>query len=102
MAYDQAHELPLRRELGERRTMSEKKMFGGICFLLHDHMLCAIGKQGFMFRVGVDQEAEALLRPGARAMEFSNRRMRGFVWVDRVRCRDADLRDWIALAERYV
>jgi TfoX/Sxy family transcriptional regulator of competence genes len=92
----------LRRALADHSGVSEKKMFGGICFMLRDHMLCGTGKPGFMFRVGEDQEAEALERPGATLMEFGRRRMRGFVWVDPSRCGERDLKKWIALAERYV
>jgi hypothetical protein len=77
-------------------------MFGGICFLLNDHMLCGTGRHGFMFRVGRDREAEALARPGATAMEMNGRRFRGFVWVDRNKCTDRSLRGWVALAQRYV
>ena len=88
----------MRTALDGRKGVAEKKMFGGVCFMLRDHMLCGTGKPGFMFRVGRDQEAEAL----ARLMDFNGRRMRGFVWVDPTHCDARALRRWIALAERYV
>jgi hypothetical protein len=92
----------MRTALGGHKGIAEKKMFGGVCFMLHDHMLCGTGKPGFMFRVGRDHEAEALARPGARLMNFNGRRMRGFVWVDPTYCDARTLRRWVALAERYV
>jgi hypothetical protein len=102
MAYDEAQAERLRRALAGRRAVSEKKMFGGICFMLRDHMLCGIGWHGLMFRVGEEREKEALARPGARLMAIGGRRMRGFIWVDPAQCRERDLARWIALAEQFV
>src|SRR6516165_9399136 len=48
----------------------EVKMFGGIGFMLNGNMLVAVSKRGLLACVGKDAEAEALLRPGARAMEM--------------------------------
>src|SRR5690606_39055471 len=92
----------MRRALGELRGVTEKRMFGGICFLLHDHMLCGTSKHRFMFRVGKGQESEALARPGAMPMEMNGRRFRGFVWVDGSECTDRDLSGWVTLAQGYV
>jgi hypothetical protein len=92
----------LRSALAGRNRVSERRMFGGVCFMLGDHMLCGAGKAGFMFRIGVTQEPQALRRPGARMMEFNGRRFRGFVWVDPARCQGRTLASWVAVAERYV
>lgn len=92
----------LRKALAGRRGIGEKKMFGGACFLLRGNMLCGTGKTDFMFRVGKDQDAAALARPGARSMDFTGRAMRGFVWVDPAECDAPALQDWIAMAETYV
>ena len=92
----------LQRALGRRRGVGEKSMFGGVCFLLRGNMLCGTAKQGFMFRVGQAQYAEALARRGARAMDFTGRPMQGFVWVDPAACDSRALKRWLALAERYV
>jgi TfoX N-terminal domain len=102
MAYDATQAERLRRALSGRRAVTEKKMFGGVCFMLRDHMLCGTGWEGFMFRVGEEREPQALARPGATLMEIGGRRMRGFVWVDPKKCKERDLADWVALAEGYV
>ena len=52
----------VRKTLAGRRAITEKKMFGGTCFLLRSHMLCGTGRTGFMFRVGRAQYAKALAR----------------------------------------
>jgi hypothetical protein len=92
----------LRRALEGRRGITEKRMFGGMCFLLRGNMLCGTGKMDFMFRVGKAQDAEALARKGARPMDITGRKLPGFVWVDPASCDARGLSRWIALAERYV
>jgi TfoX/Sxy family transcriptional regulator of competence genes len=91
----------LRRVLAGRKGVSEKRMFGGVCFLLRGNMLCGTAKSDFMFRVGKEQDAEALARPGARPMDFTGRKMPGFVWVDAA-CDARALKRWVDLAEKYV
>jgi hypothetical protein len=92
----------IRRPLAGRKHITEKKMFGGVCFLLRGNMLCGTGKADFMFRVGKDQDAEALSRKGARPMDITGRVMKGFVWVDPASCDSRALKRWIDMAERYV
>ena len=92
----------LRRAFAGRRSVSEKRMFGGVCFLLRGNMLCGTGKSDFMFRVGKQQNTEALSRPGARPMDFTGTVMKGFVWVDPASCDSRALKRWIAMAESYV
>jgi TfoX/Sxy family transcriptional regulator of competence genes len=59
------NEIRLRKALAGRRGITEKRMFGGVCFLLRGHMLCATGKNGFMFRVGKEQHSQALAKGAA-------------------------------------
>ncbi len=92
----------LRAALKGKRGVAEKKMFGGLCFLLRGNMLCGTGKADFMFRVGKAQDAAALKRPGARPMDITGRVMAGFVWVDPAKCDARSLKAWVAMAERYV
>lgn len=82
MAYDEGLAEILRGELAEREGISEKRMFGGVAFMLDGNMLCGVHPKGAMFRVGKDNEEFALAIPGARPMDFSARKMGGFVDVD--------------------
>jgi hypothetical protein len=91
----------VRRLLAGKRGVSEKRMFGGVCFLLRGNMLCGTARSAFMFRVGKAQDAAALARPGARQMDFTGRKLAGFVFVDPA-CDARALKRWIAMAERYV
>ena len=92
----------LRRALAGRRALTEKKMFGGVCFLLRDNMLCGAGRNGFMFRVGKEQHAAAKARKGAVPVRMSGRRLEGFFWVDPDASDARSLKSWLALAEDYV
>jgi hypothetical protein len=85
-----------------RRVVTEKKMFGGYCWMLRGNMLCGVEVGRYMFRVGPDLEAEALSRPGATPMDITGKPMKGFVWVDGRAAKGAALTKWIALAESYV
>lgn len=82
MPYDAGLAEILRGDLAGRSGITEKRMFGGLAFLLGGHMLCGVHPRGAMFRVGKHHEAEALALPGARPMDFTGRPMGGFVDVD--------------------
>ena len=92
----------MRAALARRAGIAERAMFGGYCWMLNGNMLCGVEVGRFMFRVGKDQEAEALARPGTLPIVFAGRPMRGFVWVDEARCRGRGLETWIDLASRFV
>lgn len=85
-------------------NIAEKKMFGGICFMLNGNMLCGPIKNGdMMFRVGKAQEAEALGREGAREMDFTGKVMKGFVFVSADTLQeDKRIYEWITLATNFV
>ena len=82
MAYDQGLAHILRDDLTDTAGVSEKKMFGGLCFLLNGNMLCGVHKDGGMFRVGKDNEPAALAIDGASPMAFTGRKMGGMIDVD--------------------
>lgn len=74
----------------------EKKMMGGLCFMVDDKMLAGIVRNELMARVGPDLYEHALQRSGAKEMNFTGRSMKGFVFVDAEGIdMDADLEQWI-------
>ena len=79
MAYDDGHAEVMRDSIGARAGLSEKKMFGGLCFLLDGNMVCGVHAGGAMFRVGKAVEAEARAIEGVSALSFTGRPMGGFV-----------------------
>lgn len=75
MAIDQGIYEVLKDDIGALEGLSEKKMFGGIAFMLRGNMLCGVHKDGAMYRVSKDNEEAALALPGARKMTFTGRPM---------------------------
>ena len=81
MVYDEALAHRVREVLGPRSGLTEKKMFGGLSFLLDGKMFCGIVKDDLMVRVGPERHQEALALPNVRPMEFTGRSMAGYVFV---------------------
>ncbi len=103
MAYDEGHVALLRDDLMDVTNIAEKKMFGGLCFMMNGNMLCGVHKGGGMFRVGKTLEAEALAIQGAREMDFTKRRMPGFIEVDEDLMEDDQRRhQMLNLAKTYI
>jgi len=99
MAYDEGLAELMRADLVDIDGISEKKMFGGLCFLLHGNMVCGVHKGGGMARVGKDREAEALTIQGTAPLSFTGRPMGGMVDIDEDLLADDTRRDRvIALA----
>jgi TfoX/Sxy family transcriptional regulator of competence genes len=96
VAYDERLAERVRRALSGREGLSEKKMFGGIAFMLRGNMCCGIVRDDLMVRVGPEGHEEALARPHARPMDFTGRPMKGMVYVGPQGIKsDADLAAWV-------
>ena len=80
MTFDPGLAQTLRDALADL-SVTERKMFGGLCFLLGGHMVCGVHKGGAMVRVGKDNYAQALALPGVAPMLFTGRPMAGMVDV---------------------
>jgi hypothetical protein len=81
---------------------SEKRMFGGITFLVNGNMLCCASKQGLMVRVGKEAEAAALSRPFARPCLGTGRRMAGFIMIEPAGIAEPTaLSQWLDMARDY-
>lgn len=81
MAYDEELAERIRAALAERDDVTERKMFGGIAFMVGEAMAVGVVHDDLMVRIGPDAHDDALARPFARPMDFSGRPMRGFVYV---------------------
>jgi TfoX/Sxy family transcriptional regulator of competence genes len=105
MAYDEALAARVRAEVASRpeaRDVSERRMFGGLAFMVAGNMFCGIVNNDLMLRVGPDAFDAALTRPGVRPMDFSGRPMRGMVYVspEGLSAQEA-LADWLDLTLAY-
>lgn len=107
MAYDEELTDRFRKAVDGLGGIVETRMMGGVCFMLDGNMLGGANRQKtgegrFMFRVGKDNEAEAMKRPGAMTMEQGGRKMTGLIFVYEDDCDAERLQSWIALALTFV
>jgi hypothetical protein len=81
---------------------SEKRMFGGVTFLVNGNMLCCAFGHGLMLRVGANAEAGALSQPHVRRLS-ETRKMPGFVFIEPAGMADRPaLSHWVGMARAYV
>ena len=81
MAYDEELADRIRSVLGQRPGMSERKMFGGIGFMLDGNMCCGVIGDELMLRLGDDAGTAAMRRDDVRAFDMTGRPMTGWVLV---------------------
>ncbi|MEU9372647.1 TfoX/Sxy family protein [Streptomyces sp. NPDC048255] len=102
MTYDEGLAQRVRERLGERPDLTEKRMFGGLTFLLHGNMTVGVAGDELIARVGPEGTERALARPEARPMDFTGRPMRGWVTVGGPSlAEDAVLDHWITTATAF-
>ena len=96
MAYDEALAERVRKAIRDQPNVTERKMFGGLAFMVGGHMCCGIVGDDLMVRVGHDAYEEALSKPHARPMDFTGRPLKGMVYVARSGLRtEKALRGWV-------
>ena len=101
MVYDAHLAARVRSAVAEHAPALEKAMFGGLAFMVDDHMACGMIGDDLMVRVGPDGHVDALAR-GAREMDFTGRQMRGFVVVAGADLVDDDALDrWVEQSVRF-
>jgi TfoX/Sxy family transcriptional regulator of competence genes len=81
MAYNESISNRIREALAEVPDVEEKRMFGGICYMVDGKMCIGVAQDEMMCRVGEDNYEEALERNGCRQMVFTGRPMKGYVFV---------------------
>lgn len=81
MTRDPALEAKMLHDLGYLADIASKAMFGGLCYMLNGHMLCAAREGRAMYRVGPEAEDKALAFPGTEPMIHGGHAKRGFIWL---------------------
>ena len=82
--------------LGDQPTLEQKRMFGGLAFMLRGNMACGVIGTDVIVRVSKETYQTALTRPHVREMDFTGRAMRGWVVVSPgATDRDEALREWV-------
>jgi TfoX/Sxy family transcriptional regulator of competence genes len=103
MAYSEKLAARIREILVHSGELGERKMFGGIAFMLGGHMLGGVLGEELMLRVGTDAFANAVARPHARPMDFTGRQSTGMIYVAAAGIKtDKALAAWLELGMRFV
>ena len=102
MAYNEKLATRLRGVLKRRRGIAEKKMFGGLAFMLNGNMCCGVIGKDLVLRLGKQGAAKALDQPHTREMDFTGRPLKTMVYIGPAGYRrDADLCRWVGQAAEY-
>jgi TfoX/Sxy family transcriptional regulator of competence genes len=102
MAYDETLAARVREVVRDKRGVTERKMFGGLAFMLQGNMFVGVLEQSLMARVGPADYERALGSPGVREMDFTGRPMHGYVFVDSALLKSAaDLKRWVYLCADF-
>ena len=103
MAFSETLAERIRQALARHKNVEEKKMFGGIGFLLNGNMLVGVWKDSLIVRLGPEKGAEALLEPYVKEFDITGRAMKGWVLVAPEGVDDENqLREWIQRATNFV
>ena len=103
MAYNEQLATRIRKVLIGNPAVTEKKMFGGLSFLLGGNMCCGVTKgDDLVLRLGPEKSEQALAKPHVRACDFTGRPMKGMVMVDPPGYKtDAMLKKWLKQAQAF-
>lgn len=102
MAFDDKLAERIRKQLGKRRGLAEKKMFGGLAFLLNGNMCCGVHGQEMIVRLDPQQTDEALREKHTRIFDLSGRPMKGWILVQpKGLATEAALEKWVQVGVEY-
>jgi TfoX/Sxy family transcriptional regulator of competence genes len=102
MPYDERLAERIRRALSRHEAVVERRMFGGVAFLLRGNMCFGVSKDQLMLRLGSQGAEAALGRPHTREMDFTGKPMKGMVYVEPEGVRtEAELQRWLEQAVEF-
>ena len=103
MVYNEKLAERIRALIKGKRSITEKKMFGGLAFLFQDKMFCGVVKDDLMVRTGPEMYEKALSKQHSRPMDFTGKPMKGFVFVEPNGYKTAkSLSTWVSFGLDYV
>jgi len=103
MAYDEGLAQRLRDIFQDQKEVEEKKMFGGLCFMVSKHMCCGIVGEKLMARIGAEKYEKCLLKKHVQKMDFTGRSMKGMIYIkpDGI-AEDEDLNFWVNICMEFI
>ncbi|MCW9705527.1 TfoX/Sxy family protein [Fodinibius salsisoli] len=102
MAYNEKLADRIRQALGHQRDVEEKKMFGGLAFMVHGKMCVTAGADRIMCRIAPDMHETVIDKEGCQTVIMREREYKGWVYVNEENIQsEADFNYWIDLALDY-
>ena len=102
MAYDEALADRIRDVLSARSDVSERKMFGGVAFMVAGNMACGVLGEDLIVRLGEEEGEKALAEDGVRPFDFTGKPMKTTVYVSPERTADEEgLAEWVEAGADY-
>ena len=102
MAFDEGLAGRVRKRLARRAGVTEKKMFGGLAFLLNGNMCCGVHGRELIVRLDPEKTGAALAEPHTRIFDLSGRPMKGWILVAPAGLEDEPaLAKWLRLGTNY-
>jgi TfoX/Sxy family transcriptional regulator of competence genes len=96
MAYDEGLAQRVTELLEKKHGFNEKKMFGGVCYLLNGNMACGVLNEDLIVRIGPENYEDALKLPHTRKFDLTGKPMKGWVMVSHDGHEsDEDLSEWV-------
>ena len=103
MAFNEALAERIHRGLARRKNVEERKMFGGVGFLVKGNMLVGVWKDSMIVRLGHDKFDDVLGEPHVREFDITGKPMKGWIMVEPDGLKDDDqLKDWMQRAIKFV
>jgi TfoX/Sxy family transcriptional regulator of competence genes len=103
VAYNEELAQRIRGVLADRTDVEEKKMFGGLTFMVAGQMCCGVLKNDLIVRIEPAEFDALNAQPHVRPFDFSGRAMQDMVYVDNAALTDAELlRTWVRRGTDYV
>jgi TfoX/Sxy family transcriptional regulator of competence genes len=102
MAFNEELAERTRRILARRKNVEEKKMFGGLGFLLNGNMLVGVWKDSLIVRLDPEGYDDALMEPHVSEFNITGRAMKGWVLVAPEGVEDSKLKGWLQRAVKFV
>ena len=103
MAFDESLAGRIRHALARKKNIEERKMFGGICFLLDGNMLVGVWKDSLIARLGPAQGEEALREPHVKVFDITGKPLKNWILVEPEGVEDdGQLKNWIQRAAKFV
>ena len=102
MSYNETLAARVRKTIAGQKELEEKRMFGGLTFMVNGNMCCGVLNDDLVVRIGLDRYRKALARPHARPMDFTGRPLKGMLYIGPEGCKtDQALKSWVDQAVSF-